>query len=207
MPTTTTRQASTVTLPKAVFEVDVPNHELLKLAYNAYLANRRSAHAKTLTRGLVSGGGIKPWPQKGRNRARVGSIRSPIWRKGGIIFGPTGNQNFTVNLSTRSKRQALRQALTLAAQAKIISVVDDFAATDGRVKEALDYTKAHKATDVRQLLIVVAKKDDLMVRATRNLQGIKLTSATYLTVFDIMNADHILIGKQALKIIEDWLKG
>ena len=90
-------------LPKSVFEVDVPNHELLKLAYDAFLANSRQASATTKTRGEVRGGGKKPWRQKGTGRARFGSTRNPIWRHGGIVFGPRGNENYTKKLSKTAK--------------------------------------------------------------------------------------------------------
>ena len=116
--TTTTK----TTLPKNVFNVEVENHELLKVAYDAYLANSRQASATTLNRGEVSGGGKKPWKQKGTGRARFGSTRNPIWRTGGIVFGPRGNENYTKKLSTTSKRVALRQALSLANKAKKIVV-------------------------------------------------------------------------------------
>ena len=109
-------QAKT-TLPKEVFAVDVNNHELLKLAYDAYLANNRTSAARTKTRGEISGGGKKPWRQKGTGRARFGSSRNPIWRGGGIVFGPRGNENYSKKLSTQAKRQAVKQALTLAEKA------------------------------------------------------------------------------------------
>src|ERR1041384_6624508 len=111
-------------LPKEVFNVEVTNHELLKLAYDSYLANNRGANATTLQRGEVSGGGKKPWKQKGTGRARFGSSRNPIWRGGGVVFGPRGNENYKLKLSTTSKRVALRQALTLANQAGKIVVKD-----------------------------------------------------------------------------------
>ena len=115
-------ETTRTTLPKAVFAVDVPNHELLKLAYDAYLANARTASATTKTRGDVRGGGKKPWRQKGTGRARFGSTRNPIWRTGGVVFGPLGNENYTKKVSKTAKRVAVRQALTVANQAKKISV-------------------------------------------------------------------------------------
>ena len=86
-------------LNKDVFGLSVDNHELVKLAYDAYLANSRSSHAKTLKRGEVRGGGKKPWKQKGTGRARFGSTRNPIWRHGGVAFGRTGEENFTKKIS------------------------------------------------------------------------------------------------------------
>jgi large subunit ribosomal protein L4 len=97
-----------------VFGVEIKNHELLKSAYVAYLANGRGNLAVTKTRGLVSGGGRKPWRQKGTGRARFGSSRNPIWRGGGIAFGPTGEENYSHKLPVAQKRQAIRQALSIA---------------------------------------------------------------------------------------------
>src|SRR4029450_1651489 len=96
----TTKKTPSTALPSSVFAVEVPNHELLKLSYVAYLANGRPNLAKTLKRGEVSGGGKKPWKQKGTGRARFGSSRNPIWRKGGVVFGPRGKDNYAVTLHT-----------------------------------------------------------------------------------------------------------
>src|SRR5580698_5725607 len=111
---TGTKATTPAKLDKAVFGVDAKNHELLKAAYVAYLANGRGNLAVTKTRGLVSGGGRKPWRQKGTGRARFGSSRNPIWRGGGIAFGPTGEENYSKQLNLKAKRLALRQALSLA---------------------------------------------------------------------------------------------
>ena len=102
-----------VELDESIFSVEVKNHELLKLAYDAYLANSRSSHAKTLKRGEVRGGGKKPWKQKGTGRARFGSTRNPIWRHGGVAFGRTGEENFTKKITKSAKRQAVKQAHNL----------------------------------------------------------------------------------------------
>ena len=191
-----------VTLPKSVFAVDVSNHDLVKRAYESYLANGRGNHAVTKTRGLVSGGGKKPWRQKGTGRARVGSSRSPIWRSGGITFGPTGIENYTKNLSTAEKRHALRQSLTMANNSKKL-VVADFTSAEGKVKDTLDLIAKHKLS--RRILIVVDKKDKLVDRATRNVQNVKAVQAMYLNVFDVLNADYIVISKQSVATVENWL--
>src|SRR5207244_4044483 len=106
-----TKATTPAKLNKNVFGVEVKNHELLKQAYLAYLGNARTNAARTKTRGEIRGGGKKPWRQKGTGRARFGSSRNPIWRGGGITFGPTGNENHTIKLTTSSKRTALKQAL------------------------------------------------------------------------------------------------
>jgi large subunit ribosomal protein L4 len=199
----TTSTAKTSALPKSVFDVEVPNHELLKLAYNAYLANGRTNLAKTLRRGEVSGGGKKPWKQKGTGRARFGSSRNPIWRKGGIVFGPLGNENYSLTISTSAKRVALRQALTLAAKTDTISVVDAIKAT-GKTRDMADFLKAQKAED-KKVVLVVTNKNPELVRATSNLQGVILTQATYLNVYNILNADRIIMTKDALAAVNEWL--
>jgi large subunit ribosomal protein L4 len=193
----------TSTLPSAVFAVDVPNHELLKLAYNAYLANGRPNLAKTLRRGEVSGGGKKPWKQKGTGRARFGSSRNPIWRKGGIVFGPLGNENYSLKISTGSKRVALRQALTLAATADIVTVVDAIKVT-GKTSEMANFLKAQQ-TEGKKALIVVSNKTPELVRASANLQNVILSQATYLNVYNILNADRIIFTKDALAAVNEWL--
>ncbi len=192
------------TLPTSVFAVEVPNHELLKLAYNAYLANGRVNLAKTLKRGQVSGGGKKPWKQKGTGRARFGSSRNPIWRKGGVVFGPLGNENYSKTIPVQAKRVALRQALTLAAQAKEIVTVADVKTT-GKTSEIVVFLSAQKVKAGDNVVIVVDNKTPELTRATRNVQGLKLVQATYLNVFTILNADTLIMTKPAVKAVEEWL--
>ena len=188
-------------LPKEVFAVEVKNHELLKLAYDAYLANSRLASATTKTRGLVRGGGKKPWKQKGTGRARFGSSRNPIWRGGGIVFGPLGNENYTKKISTRAKRQAIRQALTLADQAKKVHVMD--IKTTGKTAEVATFLKSHNFT--RKTLIVAEEKTPELIRATSNLENVVLIGTKYLSVFHILNADAILLSKASLPTLKSWL--
>lgn len=189
-------------LDATVFGVMPENHELLKLAYVAYLANGRDNLAVVKTRGLVSGGGRKPWKQKGTGRARFGSSRNPIWRGGGIVFGPTGEENYTKKMHVTAKRQAIRQALSLAASENHIKVVEDFA-FDGKVKTTIDFLKKIDATG--NVLLVVDAKDDKLDRATNNLQNVKPVHAMYLNVYDILNADTIVISKKSLALVNEWL--
>ena len=193
------------TLPKEIFNVDVTNHELLKVAYDTYLANGRTAQAKTKKRGEVSGGGKKPWKQKGTGRARFGSSRNPIWRGGGIAFGPTGNQNYTKRVSVGAKRVALRQALSLANSAKKLTIIDTFACPEGKTKETIALLKSHKILPEARVLLVVSVKDEFVRRATNNVNQVKVVSALYLNVFDILNADAILMSKAALEQVNVWL--
>lgn len=190
-------------LPKSVFEVDVPNHELLKLAYDAFLANSRQASATTKTRGEVRGGGKKPWKQKGTGRARFGSTRNPIWRHGGIVFGPRGNENYSKKLSKTSKHVALRQALTLANQDKKILVSN--IKTTGKTAEVAKFLAAKKCSENDRVLLVVDEKTPELMRATNNLANALLVRAQYLSVYYILNADKIVITPAAVKAVEAWL--
>ena len=192
-----------VELDESIFSVEVKNHELLKLAYDAYLANSRSSHAKTLKRGEVRGGGKKPWKQKGTGRARFGSTRNPIWRHGGVAFGRTGEENFTKKITKSAKRQAVKQALSLKNAEKAIKVVKyDF---KGQTKDAAKLLNTEKLND-KNVLMVTAEKTDMMLRSTNNLPNVKLVRATYLNVFDLLNADAILFDEAAVKATTNWLK-
>ncbi len=200
----TTKPATTpkaVALPKEVFNVEVTNHELLKLAYDSYLANNRLASATTLKRGEVRGGGKKPWKQKGTGRARFGSSRNPIWRGGGIVFGPSGNENYTKKLSKTSKRIAVRQALSVSNEAKKVVVLD--LKTTGKTSEVAKFLADNKLN--RKVLLVVDDKTPELIRATSNIENLRLISATYLSVYDILNADHVVLSTKSVPVIKNWL--
>ena len=190
----------------ADLNLEVTNHELVKLAYDAYLANSRSSHAKTLKRGEVRGGGKKPWKQKGTGRARFGSTRNPIWRHGGVAGGRTGEENFTKKLSKNAKRTAVMQALSMKNTAKAIQVIDTLGIKDGKVKEVIKTLTDLKVAP-KNVLIVVTEKDELTLRATNNIAFAKVVRPTFLNVFDIMNADTIVIVKDAVASIDNWLIG
>jgi large subunit ribosomal protein L4 len=191
----------TTALPKEIFAVEVKNHELLKLAYDSYQANSRTASATTKQRGEVRGGGKKPWKQKGTGRARFGSSRNPIWRGGGVVFGPRGNENYTKTLTTTSKRVALRQALTLANKANKVVVLEF--KTTGKTAEAVKFLSDNKLD--RKVLLVVDEKTPEILRATNNIQNILLTRANYLSVYHILNADKIVLTPASVAVIKTWL--
>ena len=192
--------AEKTTLPKSVFAVEVRNHELLKLAYDSYLANNRLASATTKQRGEVRGGGKKPWRQKGTGRARFGSIRNPIWRGGGIVFGPRGNENYTKKISKTSKRVALRQALTVKSDKVLVADIK----TTGKTAEVAKFLKEN---NLNRRVLIVAEKTDELIRATNNISEALLVSPMYLNVFDILNADHNVIAPKAIETIDNGLGG
>ncbi len=192
-----------ISLNKDVFAIKTENYDLLKQVYHSYLANGRANIAVTKTRGLISGGGRKPWKQKGTGRARFGSIRNPIWRGGGIVFGPTGNENYSVSLSTQAKRLATKQALSL--KVANIKVIESFEVKNGKTSESTSLFK--KLGLNRNILLVVEDKTELINRSTRNIPNLIVSQAKYLNVYDILNADNIVITKEAVSVIDQWLGG
>ena len=199
---TGTKKDAPVKLSAGIFGVE-PNHQLLNTAYQIYLGNGRGGHAQTLTRGEVRGGGKKPWRQKGTGRARAGSSRLPHWTGGGVAFGPTGEENYTRSLPVKAKRAAIRQALSLQAADKKIAVVEVFESAEGKVKPTVQLLDKIKASG--RVLLVLDEMNDLLSRATRNLSGVNTVTAQYLNVYDILNADAIVITRKSLDQIESWL--
>lgn len=208
VPTFTASGAKATTpakLDAKVFGVEVANHQLLRQAYDAYLANGRDNLAVVKTRGLVRGGGRKPWKQKGTGRARFGSSRNPIWRGGGIVFGPTGEENYTKKLPVTTKRLAIRQALSLASSADKVIVIEKLASKDGKTADLAKLL--NKVGVTRNVLIVVTEKTPELIRAAANLGGVSIVTASYVNVYDTLNADAIVFTSDAIKATEAWLTG
>ena len=192
-----------ITLPKEVFGVEIKNHALLASAYRSYLAAGRNAHAKTKTRGMVSGSRRKHHRQKGTGAARAGTVQSPIRVGGGVAFGPTGNENYKLKLSVKAKNQAVRQALTLKAADGRVVIVDELVSAEGKTKVIA--TLLQKLGLERRVLVVVENKTPELTRAVRNIANAELVSANYLNVFKVLNADSIAITKDGLKTLQQWL--
>ena len=199
---TGSKATTEITLDKAVFGLDV-NQDLLALAYKRTLANQRTNNAKTLTRGNVRGGGKKPWRQKGTGRARVGSSRTPLWRTGGVVFGPTGNENYTIEMPRKMVRGAIAQALS--AQAAQVRVIEAFAPAEAKTRAAVDLLA--KLELEGNVLIVVSRMSDEIARSLANLPSAQAVTTMRLTTYDIMNADAIIIEKPALDELKTWLGG
>jgi len=197
------KATSAVKLNKTVFDVIPEKHDLLQQAYTSYLANGRDNLAVTKTRGLVRGGGRKPWRQKGTGRARFGSIRNPIWTGGGIAFGPTGQENYKKKLHKNAKHQALRQALSLSLDSGKFHVIEAIDPKMTKTKEAVSLISKLKLEG--KLLIVVDNKTESLSRAVQNINNVSCVQATYLNVFDVLNADNIIVEKPAIEAIENWL--
>jgi large subunit ribosomal protein L4 len=200
-----TQATTAAKLDKTVFGLEPTKNTMLKLAYTAYLANGRNNLAVTKKRGEVSGGGKKPWRQKGTGRARVGSSRNPIWRGGGVAFGPTGNENYTIKLNRKASRLAIRQALSLAAKDNNVIVIEDLKLKEAKTAELSKLL--NKIGAVKRVLLVVDHKSTDLLRASINLPTVKIVQAKYVNVFDTMNADKLVITDGALKILTEWLGG
>ena len=201
---TGSKATTSAKLDKTVFELEVKTHDLLKQVYLSHDANERQNLAVTKTRGLVSGGGKKPWKQKGTGRARFGSSRVPIWKGGGVVFGPTGNENYTIKVNVAAKRTALRQALSLKAAKNSIVVVEDIALKNNKTSEA---AKLLLALNIKgNTLIVVETKTPEIVRAFANIQKVQLANAAYLSTYGVMNADTVVFTTKALSLVQARLK-
>lgn len=181
------------------------NKPLLTQVITMYLANQRKAHAKTKTRKEVRGGGRKPWRQKGTGRARVGSIRSPLWRGGGVVFGPQPKQ-WHYELPGKMKNLALAAALNAKVNEKKIAVIDELKLESYKTKELVNILKSLKLND-KNLVIISQGSDENLKRAARNIDRVYLFRAQDVNAYQILVSDSILAEKTALKSIEERLTG
>ena len=186
-------------LAPKLFAVKI-NESLVHLAVEAQEANSRVAAGHSKTRGEVRGGGKKPWKQKGTGRARHGSIRSPIWRGGGITFGPQSDRNFSKKLNRKSKKTALAMALTDKAQSSGIVALDALAMDAGKTKAMAGMLK--KLPVGRKILLVLPKSDAMAVRASRNLKNLWTVTASALNLVDVLKADTVVAPVATLDLLE-----
>ncbi len=161
-----------------------PNTALIKQALLARQANRRQSTAQSKTRGNVSGGGAKPWRQKGTGRARAGSRRSPIWVGGGITFGPTKERNFKTVLPKKMNKQAMLELLNHLKNEKMLVTADKISLKEAKTKAALKLLSEHGLTG-QKVLIVTEKIEPELVLGTRNVAGVKTTIADHLSILDL----------------------
>ncbi|HXM52795.1 MAG TPA: 50S ribosomal protein L4 [Candidatus Binatus sp.] len=195
------KESGTIELPPSVFNITV-NEAVLHQAVRRQQANDRQGTHETKTRGEVSGGGKKPWKQKGTGRARQGSTRAPQWRHGGIVFGPHP-RTYEQKMPRKQRRLALRSALSAKSQEGAVRIVEEIAleAPKTRVVAALfDEMGAGART-----LFVIPEHDLMLEKSTRNLAGVKTILATNLNPTDVLTADTIVFTRLALTQVEEWL--
>ncbi len=194
-------QVGDIALKDDVFGVEV-NEAILHDSVVNYLANQRLGTQSAKTRAEVSGGGRKPFRQKGTGRARAGSTRSPLWRKGGIIFAPKP-RSYRYNLPKKVKRLALKSALSSKVQSGNIIVLDNLAMAEPKTKEfegILDSLKVEK-----KALVVTADVDTVIVKSARNIPGVTPTHAQILNVYDILNHEKLIMTRDAIAKVEEVL--
>jgi len=168
----------------------------------AYLSSKRQGTAKTKTRGEVRGSTRKPWRQKGTGRARVGDKKSPIWRGGGVIFGPTGKQNFTKKQNKKAYKNALLTVLSQRLRENKFICYDNFPITKPQTKAFVNLLKGKKI-DNEKILLITTKKNDIIDLSTRNLKKLTYKSLNQVSVYDILNANYIVLDKLAFHSLEE----
>ncbi len=189
----------TMNLSDAIFAADV-NGAVLHMAVKCYLGNQRQGTQSTLTRTEVSGGGRKPWKQKGTGRARQGSTRAPQWTHGGVALGPKPRL-YKTKLNKKVRRVAMISALSAKVQAGEMIVVDKIEATEYKTKTMVKMLSAVGAA--KKVLVVLPEKDEKVQGSFANIPGVKVTLCNTLNVYDILNCNSFIIAKDAAQKIEE----
>ena len=193
------KQVGEIELSDAVFGVEV-NEAVVHDVVKNHLANCRQGTQSALTRAEVSGGGIKPWRQKGTGRARQGSIRAPQWTHGGIVFAPKP-RDYSYTLNKKVKRLALKSVLSAKAQEENIVVIDSIKLDEIKTKTFKQFLQAVNADC--KALVVTAENDAIVVKSAANIPGIVVTFANLVNVYDVLNAKKLVVDKAALAKIEE----
>ena len=193
------RKTSKLELADSVFGIE-PNANAMHLAVVSYLANQRQGTQSTLTRSEVSGGGAKPWRQKGTGRARQGSTRSPQWTHGGIALGPKPRK-YKVDLNKKVKRLAMKSALSSKVASEEMMVLTKVELEEIKTKAIVEMLSKLKAA--KKALIVTADTDEKIYKSARNIEGVKVVTVNTLCVYDILNCDSFIVLKDAAKKIEE----
>ncbi len=193
------KEVGEITLSDLVFGAEV-NEAVLHTAVRAFLLNQRQGTQSTLTRSEVSGGGKKPWKQKGTGRARQGSTRSPQWTHGGIALGPKP-RSYRVTMNKRVKRVALFSALSAKVAAGEMIVVDSITMNEYKTKTVVNMLGALGAQ--KKALIVLPEVNEFVIKSAANIEGLKTTQWNTINVYDILNCDTFIVAKDAVNKIEE----
>ena len=192
-------QVGEVELSEAVFGIE-PNQTVVHEVVKNHLANCRQGTQSALTRAEVSGGGKKPWRQKGTGHARQGSTRAPQWTHGGIVFAPKP-RSYSYVLNKKVKRLAMKSALSAKAAAGEIIVIDSIKMDSIKTKDFRAFLNAVKADG--KSLVVTPAKDEIVVKSARNIPGVETSMANLINVYDILKAKYLVLDKEALTVIEE----
>lgn len=181
-----------------------PNDAVIYDAIRLATASLRQGTHSVKTRAEVSGGGRKPWRQKGTGNARQGSTRSPQWRHGGIVFGPTTERNYNIKMNKKERRLALKSALAEKVNEKALVVLENITLATPKTKDMISLLETLKLND-KKVLLVVDELDENVILASRNLQNIALIEAEEINVLDLVMADVVLTTEKAINMIEEVL--
>ena len=195
----TGKKVGDIALDETIFGIE-PNTVAMHTVVKNHLANRRQGTQSTLTRAEVSGGGIKPWRQKGTGRARQGSIRAPQWYHGGIVFAPKP-RDYSYTLNKKVKRLAMKSVLSAKAQEENLVVIDAIKMDEIKTKSFKNFLKAVNADC--KALVVTAENDEIVVKSAANIPGVLVTFANLINVYDILNAKKLVVDQAALAKIEE----
>ena len=195
-------EVSKMNLNAEIFGIE-PHQQVMFDAVQVEQANQRQATAKTKVRHEVSGGGKKPWRQKGTGRARAGSSRSPIWVGGGTVFGPVGNQNFKISQNKKEHKLALKSALSLKTKDGLV-VVDEIKFDEKKTKNFVAFLDAIKV-GTKALVVVDAITEEIFASA-RNVGYAKVVTSDNISVVDLLNVDNLVMSKASIKEVEEALK-
>ncbi len=195
----TGKETGSMELSETLFGAEV-NATALHTVVKAYLANQRQGTQSTLTRTEVSGGGKKPWKQKGTGRARQGSTRAPQWTHGGVVFAPKP-RSYRVTINKKLKRVALCSALSAKVAESNLIVINEINATEYKTKTMTQMLAAVGAK--KKSLVVLADNNDMTVRSFGNIEGVKTAQTNTINVYDILNCDTLIIAKSAVEKIEE----
>ena len=193
------KKVSDIELNDAIFSIE-PNMSAMHLVVVGYLANQRQGTQSTKTRSEVSGGGKKPWRQKGTGRARQGSTRSPQWYHGGIALGPKP-RTYGISINKKVKRLAMKSALSSKVAAEEMLVLDSIKLDAIKTKEMAKMFAALEAN--KKVLVVLPENNEVIYKSIRNIEGAKVSTVNTLNVYDILNCDKIVVLKDAVAKIEE----
>jgi len=195
-------KTGTIKLPEKIFGLKI-NNNLIYQVINVQLANKRKHLAKVKDRGEVRGGGRKPWRQKGTGRARHGSIRSPLWKGGGVTFGPNPGKIFNRKINKKAKRKAILMALSSKANDKELIIMEDFKIKEAKTKVMFSLiNKILKEEKKPSILLTASQKDENLIKAIRNIPNTKIIPVNSLNVFDLLSFKYLFLDKEGIKIIE-----
>lgn len=193
------KEVEVIDLPESIFGIE-PNQDVMHDVVVNYLANRRQGTQSALTRAEVSGGGKKPWRQKGTGHARQGSIRAPQWRHGGIVFAPKP-RDYSYVLNKKVKRLALKSAFSSKFLGNNIIVLDDIKLEEYKTKTMINILQNIKAEG--KSLIVLPEVNNMIIKSSNNIPGVKTSQINNLNVYDILNAKNLVILKDSISKIEE----